>query len=154
MRYIGILALVFAGFLELAWATPPSGVDQKNFRDWLGGSPRPSLGIINPARLTVNHSVSFGFAGGAGQSLMQSVYATRFGYQLSNPVTLTFLLGAQNSRFGGAGLPMSYTSLLGGVALDWRPASAMSLHLEFTQSPTSSIFGTETAHFWAGPPAR
>ncbi len=71
---------------------------------------------------------------------MQSMYATRIGYQLSDPLKLTFLLGVQNSRFNSPQLqPMDFNSLLGGARLDYNPTDNFHLRVEFQNSPYGSV---------------
>jgi hypothetical protein len=77
---------------------------------------------------------------------MQSLYATRFGYQLSNPVTLTFMLGVQNSRYSGYNyLPGNVNSFFGGVALDYTPTDNMWFHLELQHNPFSTLRAYESS---------
>ena len=133
---VGILALAVTG----AWAAPDIGGNQIGFRNWLGGARQPSLGLINPAKLTVNHTASFGFSSSGGASVMQSLYATQFGYQLSNPVTLTLLLGVQNSQVAGrTPYTGSYNSVFGGMALDYHASEGFRFHLEVAGSPFTTL---------------
>ena len=117
-------------------AAPTLKKDQFGFKDWYGGSGRSSFGLLDPSRLTVNHNVSFGFASGGGQSVMQSLYATRFAYKLSDPLTLSVLLGVQNNQFAG-NIPSqgSSNSILGGFAIDYRPRKDIYIRLEMLKSP-------------------
>ena len=146
MRKIMLTIIWLAAITGSAAAANPGGATL-GFRDWLSGARQPSLGLLDPARLTVNHTASFGFASGGGNSLMQSLYATRFGYQLSNPVTLSLLLGVQNSQLAGK-TPYngSYNTVFGGMALDYNPKGAFHLHFEVAGSPfnTLSRLGSRT----------
>ncbi len=107
-----------------------------SFRDWLGGTDQPSFQLLDPSKFSLQHSVSFGASLGGGTSLMQSIYTARIGYQISNPLSLTFLLGMQNNRFGGNGISnMSMTAPFGGVMLDYRPSKNVYFHMSILQAP-------------------
>ena len=131
---IGVLLLCISALT----ATPRMNDGKLGFRDWLigGSSPASIGGLIDPSRLTVQHNVSFGLASGGGSSMMQSLYTTRFGYRVSDPLTLTLMLGVMNNQFKGcANVPASYSNFLGGVALDYRPRHDISIHFEVLRAP-------------------
>ena len=117
-------------------AAPTMKSDQLGFRDWLGGSRSPSFNLFDPSKLTVQHNLSFGFSSGGSGSLAQSLYMTKLGYRLSDPVTLTFLLGVQNNQYSGKmNLPSNYNNFMGGFAVDYRPHKDVFIHLEMLHSP-------------------
>jgi len=117
-------------------AKPNFNDNRLGFKDWLGNSGISTGGLIDPSKLTVQHNVSFGFATGNGQSLTQSLYTATFGYRLSDPLTLSFLMGYQDNRLAGQSIyPNSFNSMIGGVALDWRPSHNFQLHIELLQAP-------------------
>lgn len=119
-----------------------------SFRDWLGGNNEPSFQLLDPSKFSLNHSVSFGTSFGGGTSLMQSMYTARIGYQVSNPLSLTFLIGMQNNRFGGANLQnMSMTAPFGGVMLDYRPTDNVSFHMSVMQAPYQTWQNTNNSFF-------
>ena len=121
-----------------AWSIPLNSADKADFSDYLGGRSKPSLGLIDASRLTVNHSFSFGTAFSGKHSLTSSIYASNFTYQLSNPVTLNFLLGVQGSRIGGVPDYGMKTSLIGGFRLDYHPGNKLHLRIEMNHFPASS----------------
>ena len=133
-RYIFVLLLiVFAFDLD---AAPTVKSDKLGFRDWLGGNRGTHFSLFNPSRLTVQHNVSFGISSSSSGSLAQSLYMTKLGYKLSDPVTLTFLLGVQNNQYSGRlALPSSFNSYIGGVALDYRPHRDVFIRFEMLHSP-------------------
>ncbi|MCF7811210.1 hypothetical protein K9N50_09525 [bacterium] len=134
-RRILIIALLAVSFFA-ANATPTYNDNSLGFKDWLGNSGMSTDGLIDPSRLTVQHNVSFGFATGNGQSLTQSLYTATFGYRLSDPLTLSFLMGYQDSRLAGQSIyPNNFNSMIGGVALDWRPTHNFQMRIELIQAP-------------------
>lgn len=137
-RTLGILcALIIIG--GTASGAPYRDKPKLGFRNYLGGQGTPSIGLIDPSKLSVSHAVSFGATVGNGASLMQSLYTARFGYKLSNPVTLSFLLGVQNSRFGGSGDNLNLTSPIGGVQLEYRPSKNFLFRIDVQQSTGSAL---------------
>ncbi|MDP8228751.1 MAG: hypothetical protein P9M15_04795, partial [Candidatus Electryoneaceae bacterium] len=103
-----IVLMIFS--VGLVDAAPTRQDNDQGFRDWLGGGQKQlSFQLFDPSRLTIDHSVSFGASFGNDASLMQSIYMTRIGYQLSDPLTMTLLLGLQNNRIGGGAPDMSLT---------------------------------------------
>jgi len=117
-------------------AEPTVERNQLGFRDWLGGRSGSAFNLLDRSRLTVQHNISFGISSGSGGSIARSLYATTIGYKLSDPVSLTFLLGFQNSRYSGnMGIPADYNSFIGGFAFDYRPRKDIYLHFELLQSP-------------------
>jgi len=109
---------------------------QLGFKDWLKGrsSPTRTLGL-DPLRLSVNHTISMGYSSFSGGSLMQSLYATNIAYKLSNPLTLSIMLGAQNNLLNFSGEPLNYNLLIGGFALDYRPSKDILFRMEFSRNP-------------------
>jgi hypothetical protein len=134
-RLIVLLCLVMIG-TTVVQAQPIRKGTELSFRDWLGGNNQPSFQLLDPSKITFQQSASFGATVGNGESGLQSLYMARIGYQLSNPLTMTFLLGLQNSRFMGAGVPnMSLTSPFGGIMLDYHPTDDIRFHLSILRAP-------------------
>ncbi|MDP8238728.1 MAG: hypothetical protein P9X24_06540 [Candidatus Hatepunaea meridiana] len=130
------LLIVLLICITTAGAAPTFKSDQSGFKDWLGGSGKPSFGLLDPSRLTVQHNLSFGVTSGNGSSLMQSLYMTKLGYKLSDPLTLTLLLGVQNNRYSGnLAIPNDFSSPVGGFAIDYRPRKNIYFRLEMVQAP-------------------
>jgi len=137
IKYLLLICLL-VGASQLGLATPTITDNSPNFNDWLGGKGRystPTLGLIDPSRLTVNHAVSFGFSSGGGNSLMKSLYAANFTYRLSNPLTLNFVLGMQNLQLNGIPGQGSQNAFLGGFSLDYRPRKNILFRFEMQNVP-------------------
>ena len=134
VKYVSLIVLLIVfGAVE---AAPTMQKNQLGFKDWLGNRPKSTFNLLDPSRLTIQHNLSFGISSGSGGSLMQNLYTTKLGYKLSDPVTLTFLLGFQNTQFSGnQALPGNLNSFLGGFALDYRPRRDIHLHFEMLHSP-------------------
>lgn len=143
MKKCLIVAVIVILCVSLVDAAPTRQNDEQGFRDWLGGRQKQvSFQLFDPSRLTINHSVSFGGSFGNDASLMQSIYMTRIGYQLSDPLTMTLLLGLQNSQIGGSAPDMSLTSPIGGFMLDYKPMKNMYFHLSIIRAPQQYRFGS------------
>ncbi|MFC2150007.1 hypothetical protein ACFLQV_00740 [Calditrichota bacterium] len=131
LTYIAIIALTS----QVGYAMPSRDSNQPGFTDYMRSGSN-SFSLLDPSKLTFNHNVSFGFSSGYGNSLMQSMYATQIGYQLSDPVKLTFLLGMQNNQLNpGSGQPMEFNNLLGGAALDYCPSDNFRMRFEILNAP-------------------
>lgn len=140
VKYLITLILV-SGYFVSAQTKPTYQDNRPTVSDWISGKMpnTTSLGLIDPSRLTVNHSASFGFSGSGDQSLMQSLYATSLTYKFSSPLTLNLILGVQNLKFNNVPGLNSENSLLGGVSLDYRPNRKLHIRLEFQQSPLTTF---------------
>lgn len=146
--FLAILALIIIGSTT-AQATPYSDYSKPTVSDWIGGSVghsgfglRPygssSVGLLDPSRLSIDHAVSFGVTSSGDQSLTQALYQSRFSYRLSDPVTLSLMMGVQN--LNGNNIPgfNSNNSVFGGFALDYRPSKNVFFHLEMQHLPAGS----------------
>ncbi len=134
-KLIALLCLMIIG-AGTVQAQPTRNDGTLSFRDWLGGNSQPSFQFLDPSKVTFQQSASFGTSMGNGASTMQSLYMAKIGYQLSNPLTMTFLVGLQNNQFMGAGVQnMSLTSPFGGVMLDYRPTDNTFIHFSMLRAP-------------------
>jgi len=69
------LALAVAADAAPTRNQPPSG-----FNSYLmSGLQKASFGLLDPSKMNIQNSASFGAAFGGGGSLMQSLYTTRIG---------------------------------------------------------------------------
>lgn len=141
MKFITAAFIVLLMWVLPADAEPMFNASRPALGDWLKGGVSSSVGLIDPSRIKVNHTLAFGASFGSGSSLMQSLYASHFTYRLSNPVTLGFILGAANWRTGGAAPDLNTSALIGGVSLDWRPSDSFLFHIEMLQAPQARGFG-------------
>jgi hypothetical protein len=131
-----LLVLVMTIVLVGAVVAAPTYQDSRpGLNDYLSGKSRSMLGLLDPSRMTIQHDIQMGVSFGGGSSLMQSLYASRIGYRLSDPLTLTFTIGMANTRFGYGPTYYNTNSLLGGAALDYRPTKDIFFHLEFMHGP-------------------
>ena len=120
----------------LALAAPRFGTDSPSFSDYLGGTTRgASLGLIDPSRITFDHSLQMGVMGFSGGSLVQSLYSSTAHYRVSDPVSLSFTLGLMGTRYNGSSAPALSQDFIGGVALDYRPTNNMHFRVEVARAP-------------------
>lgn len=112
-----------------------------------GGLSRASFGLLDPSKMTVQHYASMGAQFGGGASLMQSIYTTRIGYQISDPLSLTMFIGLQNNQMGGNLPNQSITMPVGGMTLDWRPRDDMFFRLSVMHMPAYSYRSTPWSLF-------
>lgn len=127
-----ILAVVLL-IAPIVMASPRFGSETPSFRDYIGGG--ASLGLIDPSRVTFDHSIQMGFSGSGNNSLMQSLYASTAHYRVSDPVTLSFTLGMMGTRYSGSGAPAISNDFVGGVALDYRPSRNFHFRVKIVRSP-------------------
>ena len=107
-------------------------------------------GLLDPSRLKVNHSLSFGMGSGSGMSMQsQGLYSTLLTYQFSRPVTLHlnfgFPLYSTFSTYGNLN-QKNLTSLEYfknmplDVSLSWKPSSNLLLQLNVVRNPQYDYF--------------
>ncbi len=129
------VSLVFV--VGTAFSAPQKTGPSQTVSDWMTGGSKPSLGLIDPSRLSVDYTIGFGAAFGGGVSSLNSLFAGRFTYRLSDPATLRFVLGFQNTRFGGSPYGSNANSLLGGFEFDYHPTGSLHLSLRMFRAPVS-----------------
>jgi hypothetical protein len=101
------------------------------------------MGLLDPSRISFNHSYSMAYLSSGGQSAMRGLFMETIGYRLSNPLSLTLNLGYLHQPYSSLG-PDGLTqggSFVGGAALDWRPSKNMFLRLEVGRYPAGSPYG-------------
>ena len=130
---IGLTVLLLTAMVSNS--APRFGGDQPSFSDYLGRSGQSSLGLIDPSRVTFNHTVQMGMMSFGGGSLMQSLYSSTAHYRVSDPVSLSFTLGMMGTRYNGSGAPAMNSDLIGGVALDYRPSNNLHFRVEIARVP-------------------
>jgi len=118
-----------------AMSAPTKKDYSPKLNDYIGGRSISSFGLLDPSRMTVNHSVQMGYSSFGGGSLMQSLYATSIGYRISDPLKMTVTLGLSGNRLNIGGTPTTFNSLIGGARLDYRPTKDFHLMLEFSRTP-------------------
>ena len=106
-----------------------------------------ALGFLDPSRLTINHSVSFGMASGNQFSDLksQSLYSTMMTYRFSNPITVSLNIGLPiYSNFNGnANLNQKnvasydyFRTMPIDAAVQWKPSEHFSLHFNIVRNPS------------------
>lgn len=81
----------------------------------------PSMGLIDPSKLKMNHYASFGVSTGGGSTVASSILGTTALYPLSNSVTMSFLVGLQRNQFVGKDYTDFNTNALrGGVGFEYK----------------------------------
>ncbi len=144
-----VILVLFVFGISAVQAAPFSDYSKPTINDWIGGSVsqsgfglRPygssSAGLLDPSRLSIDHAVSFGVTSSGDQSLTQALYQSRFNYRLSNPLTLSLMMGVQNMN--GNNIPgfNSENAVFGGFSLDYRPSKNVFFHLEMQHLPAGS----------------
>jgi hypothetical protein len=151
LQYISAISAILV-FACTVFAAPTYGDGSPSLRDYISGRTMPTLGILDPSKMTISHNIQMGFASFGGGSMMQSLYATTVGYQLSNPLTLNVTMGLAGTRYNFGGAPMTYNSLIGGATLDYRPSKDVFFRLSFNHGPGlyQSSYYDNQAGFSAG----
>lgn len=105
------------------------------------------FGILNPSRLAVNHSVSFGMSSSSGVSGLQSqsLYTTMLSYQFSAPLTLHVDLGfpifsshsmSQNLSAQNFKSADYFKSMPFDASLTWKPAENFLMKITVARNTT------------------
>lgn len=138
-KVIWVIALLFC--VSAGYGAPFKAGDKLGLRDYLGGSGRSNIGLLDPSKVSISHNVQFGFSTGGDQSVAQGLYATNIGYRLSNPVTLNVMLGAQRTNYmGNSPLSGNIDSFFGGVSLDYQPSRNFRMNFSVIQAPYSQLY--------------
>ncbi len=127
--------LLLLSFTVTGNANPRYEDNSPTVSDWISGSynPKSSLGLLDPSRLTVSHSVSFGGSFGSGGSVLGGLYATNFRYRLSDPLTIDVMLGLQNLKYSGVPGYDMQNDVIGSFRLDYRPSKNWLFRLEMNR---------------------
>ncbi|MBK6766846.1 MAG: hypothetical protein IPG71_11210 [bacterium] len=99
-------------------------------------------GLLDPSRMKMSHSVSFGYAAMGGTSVSRGLYMNRIDYQLARPLLLTTHLGYQFQPSGPAewNPAQTGTDFVGAADLTWEPTanSLFRLSIAHGMAPNSS----------------
>jgi hypothetical protein len=116
-------------------------------------------GLLDPSRLKINHSLSFGMGTASGASMQsQGLYSTLLTYQFSQPVTLHlnfgFPLYSTFSPYGNLNqqnlTSMEYFKNMPlDVSLAWKPTSHLFLQLNVVRNPQYDYFSGATNPFYS-----
>ncbi|MBD3317786.1 MAG: hypothetical protein GF344_18535 [Chitinivibrionales bacterium] len=144
-------------FIALAAAVMITNVDAQTIDAYKeGDGTEGKSGLLDPSRLTMNHSLSFGMSAAKGQSLQsQSLAGTMLQYKFSEPLTLNLDFGFPiHSTFrDDANLTKSniesmnyFRNMPVSASLTWQPSPRLMMRLTVekntgaTTSPYSNYF--------------
>jgi|WetSurMetagenome_2_1015567.scaffolds.fasta_scaffold00008_142 hypothetical protein len=128
--------------MMLALASLALGQDEQAYKstgDTLKG------GLLDPSRLTIHNSLSFGMATASGYSLQsQGLYSTMLSYRISQPVTLNLNFGlplfssfndAQNLNARNITSTEYFRNMPIAASLTWKASDNMFFLLSFERLP-------------------
>ena len=116
-----------------------------------GDTEKKSVGLLDPSRLTIHNSVSFGAMSGAGSNGLQSqsLYTTMMRYQFAAPVTLNLNFGLPIHSTFSSGQNLTsdnlqsldyFKSMPIEMSLQWQPTDNTMLQLHFIKAPAGGYF--------------
>jgi hypothetical protein len=137
--YLSILLLAiipFSVFGQLRTQDKPVAIQQELVRPQ--GNEFMGLGLLDPSRFTMSHSIAMSYFSVGDGSVSQSLYMNTMTYQIASPLMLKVQWGLQsfphntlaknNPAFQG-GLFIS------GAELKYKPSDKFEMKLQFNQSP-------------------
>jgi hypothetical protein len=124
----------------------------------VGSDSTKSKGLLDPSRLSVSHSMSFGALSGGGSSSIQSqsFYSTMFQYKFAAPVTinLNFSLPIHSTMSPYQNLTSQnmqslnyFKSIPFDVSLSWKPSDRFQFNFSVVNYPAYSGYGMYDAGF-------
>lgn len=97
------------------------------------------LGILNPDKLKMSHSLSMSYISFGGFNAMVNTYINTINYKFSDKLLLTTKLGIMNSPYNS--LPnnsyLNNNQFFGGAALQYKPSENSSIYLSIESNPYS-----------------
>lgn len=120
--------------------------------DAYGSGDSQGKGFLDPSRLTVHNSLSFGMLSGAGESGLksQSLYTTMMQYKFTAPVTLNLNFGlpihstlssAQNLSSANLQSMEYFKNMPLDVSLSWQPNPNMLMQFSIVKYAPDSFYG-------------
>jgi hypothetical protein len=119
----------------------------------------PKGGLLDPSRIKINHSLSFGMGAAQGMSMQsQGMYSTLLTYQFSRPVTLHLNFGlplfSTFSPYGNLNQQnissMAYFKNMPiDVSLSWKPAENLFLQLNVVRNPQYDYYSGYANPFYS-----
>ncbi|RPH95347.1 hypothetical protein EHM69_04730 [candidate division KSB1 bacterium] len=136
LRLLLIAAIIFGlgGLVQGQYRnTPPSGDPSEYLRGQSSIGLKAFRGLLDPSRMHMSHSLSFGYSSIGGRGATEGLYLNRIDYQISRPLWFTTHLGYRFQPSGPAewNPANNGTDFVGGAELNWKPTSSTSLHLSF-----------------------
>ena len=116
------------------------GNDKVNISNVLNSSLIKSsfLGILNPDKLKMSHSISMSYMSLGAYSAMINTYINTINYQFSDKLLLTTKLGIMNTPYNS--LPnsdyLNNNQFFGGVGLKYTPTDNTVIYLSLESSPS------------------
>ncbi len=129
------LSIVFVPLVISAQATDELAPQSKTFLD---NPIQRTFSLLDPKRLSIDHSYSFSYMSGSGTSGSVGIYMSRFRYQLAKPLTLRVNLEfAHNpiSAFGGQTQSLVNQGIYPSFYLDYQPSSSFHLGIGYERVP-------------------
>ncbi len=142
--------------LSLMIALPVFG--QAPYRDYKRPSTRETLrqpqiqsaglGILDPSRISMDHSFGMGYSSMGGNGYSQGYYMNTISYRFNSPVMLRIRTGITNNPFSNTMAQPGQSSmaamfndaqLFGGADLLWKPKDNVFIKLSFDRSPASMM---------------
>jgi hypothetical protein len=106
------------------------------------------LGILDPSRISMNHSFGMGYSSMGGNGASQGYYMNTISYRFNSPVLLRIRTGIANNSFSNSisqpgQSPMAAmfndAQLFGGADLLWKPKENIFIKLSFDRAPASMM---------------
>jgi hypothetical protein len=146
------LRILLTGLILVAWSvsglaqyrnTSPVGDPDSYIKGRSTLGLRSFRGILDPSRMHMSHSVSFGYASVGGRGVTQGLYMNTMDYQISAPLLLTTHLGYAFQPSGPAqwNPANNGTDFVGGADLNWRPTSNTSFRFSFYRNMYPDYYG-------------
>lgn len=121
--------------------------------DLAGQTSGVGFSLLDPSRLTINHSYSMSYFSGGGQSGSIGLYMSTLSYQFSKPLTLRVGLGYLHQPLGFLNNDMVGPEggrILPNVQLDFRPTENMFLRLDYRTIPVTG-YDSRAGMGWPSP---
>lgn len=100
-------------------------------------------GLLDPSRMNMSHSMSFGYANAGGTGVSRGLYMNRIDYQIARPLLLTTHLGYQFQPSGPEEWNPAKTGndFIGAADLTWSPTRNSQFRLSVARgmSPYQSM---------------
>jgi hypothetical protein len=148
------LALLILALTGAVWAqyrnVSPAGDPDSYLRGQSAIGLKSLRGLLDPSRVHMSHSLSFGYATVAGKGVTQGLYMNRLDYQVSAPLWITTYLGYRFQPSGPAewNPANNGTQFVGGADLNWRPSSSTSFHFSFYRGMSPSSYNYNGLYGW------
>jgi len=106
-------------------------------RAGLAGAPSADLwrsGLLDKSRFRLDHSLSFTYGTGGGDSYGAGLWMSRLGYRLADPLRVSVDVGAALNPMGGT-LLNEKSFFLGGFHLEYKPSNHFQVNVSYLNLP-------------------